>query len=93
MENNTKTGFRTIDVYPVYLTKQELLDLENVLYEKSSLLQLIANKAEANKRSVESSKASYKSMYYEKLAGKVGLPLDELYKNEYNTNIKTKEND
>jgi hypothetical protein len=93
LETNVGTGFRTIDIYPVYFTKQELQDVEDVLYEKSSILNLISNKAEANDRRLEALKANEKSIYFERLAGKVGLPLDELYKKDYASTIKTKEND
>lgn len=91
METNIGTGFQTIDVYPIYLTKQELQDIEDLLYEKSSLLGLISDRAKERKRSVEASRASYKSVYFEKLAGKVGLPLDDIYKNDYAKNNPTKE--
>ena len=85
METNPKTGFRTIEVYPVYFTKQELEDLENVLYDKSSMLNLISHKLEAQNKHTDSLKANNRSIYYEKLAGKIGLPLDDIYKNQYAT--------
>lgn len=86
METNIGTGFKTVDVYPIYLTKQELVDLEDVLYEKSSVMGIISDRAKETKRSVEASRASYKSVYYEKLAGKVGAPLDDIYKAQYADN-------
>lgn len=95
METNIGTGFKTVDVYPIYLTKQELIDLEDVLYEKSSVMTIISDRAKETKRSVEASRASYKSVYYERLAGKVGAPLDDIYKAQYadsKNNNPTKEN-
>jgi hypothetical protein len=83
LETNIGTGFKTIDVYPIYLTKQELVDLEDVLYEKATVMSIISDRAKETKRSVEASRASYKSIYYERLAGKVGAPLDEIYKAQY----------
>lgn len=95
METNIGTGFRTTDLYPIYLTKQELIDLEDVLYEKATIMGIISERAKSDKRPVEAGRASFKSIYYERLAGKVGLPLDDIYKNQYakdKSNNPTKEN-
>ena len=83
METNIGSGFRTTDLYPIYLTKQELIDLEDVLYEKATIMGIISERAKSDKRPVEAGRASFKSIYYERLAGKVGLPLDEIYKAQY----------
>lgn len=86
------TMYSTKGIYPVFLSKEELLKVEEALYDKSNILSIIARQKASMGDSVASSRATAKSIDFERLAGKVGLPLDEIYKNEYNSNIKTKEN-
>jgi hypothetical protein len=96
LETNIGTGFKTTELYPIYLTKQELVDLEDVLYEKATVMSIISDRATDTKRPVEAGRASFKSIYYERLAGKVGLPLDDIYKAQYakdSKNNPTKENE
>jgi hypothetical protein len=76
-------------LYPIYLTQNELLSFEEALWDKSTLLDVIAHDLLEKKEKGKAHKAKEKSVYFEKLAGKVAVPLDEIYKAK-NTN--TKEN-
>lgn len=94
-----KKAYSSEELYPIYFTKEELMSVEDALYDKSNLLSIIARQRTVAGDSIASSRATAKSILFERLAGRVGFPLDELYKNEYaranekQTNMKTiKEN-
>jgi hypothetical protein len=74
-------------LYPIYLTQNELLSFEEALWDKSTLLDVIAHDLLEKKEKGKAHKAKEKSVYFEKLAGKVAVPLDEIYKAK-NTNTK-----
>ncbi len=74
-------------LYPIYLTQDELLSFEEALWDKSTLLDVIAHDLLEKKEKGKAHKAKEKSVYFEKLAGKVAVPLDEIYKAK-NTNTK-----
>jgi hypothetical protein len=76
-------------LYPIYLTQNELLSFEEALWDKATILDVIAHDLLEKKEKGKAHKAKEKSVYFEKLAGKVAVPLDEIYKAK-NTN--TKEN-
>jgi hypothetical protein len=78
-------------LYPVYLTHEELLSFEEALWDKSTTLDIIAHDLLEKKEKGKAHKAKEKSIYFERLAGKVGLPLDEIYKADYATS-KNKKN-
>jgi hypothetical protein len=67
-------------LYPIYLTHDELLSFEEALWDKSTLLDVIAHDLLEKKEKGKAHKAKEKSVYFEKLAGKVAVPLDEIYK-------------
>jgi hypothetical protein len=67
-------------LYPIYLTQDELLSFEEALWDKSTLLDVIAHDLLEKKEKGKAHKAKEKSVYFEKLAGKVAVPLDEIYK-------------
>jgi hypothetical protein len=67
-------------LYPIYLTQNELLSFEEALWDKSTLLDVIAHDLLEKKEKGKAHKAKEKSVYFEKLAGKVAVPLDEIYK-------------
>ena len=80
-------------LYPVYFSEQELLVLEEALYDRASLLGLIARDLLDKKEKQKAHDANEKSYYLETLAGKVAIPLDELYAEKATLQkIKTKEN-
>jgi hypothetical protein len=66
-------------LYPVYFSEQELLVLEEALYDRASLLGLIARDLLDKKEKQKAHDANEKSYYLETLAGKVAIPLDEIY--------------
>ena len=72
-------------LYPIYLTHDELLSFEEALWDKSTLLDVIAHDLLEKKEKGKAHKAKERSVYFERLAGKVGLPLDEIYKADYAT--------
>ena len=63
-------------LYPVYFSEQELLVLEEALYDRASLLGLIARDLLDKKEKQKAHDANEKSYYLETLAGKVAIPLD-----------------
>lgn len=80
-------------LYPLYLSQEELLSFEEALWDKATVLDVIANEMLDKKEKGKAHKAKERSVYFERLAGKVGLPLDEIYKEQYATaNNKIKEN-
>jgi hypothetical protein len=83
-------GEKLEKLYPVYLTKDELLAFEEALWDKSTLLDVIAHDLLEKKEKGKAHKAKERSVYFERLAGKVGLPLDEIYKAEYATTTDNK---
>lgn len=70
----------TVDeLYPVYLDKNQLAILEDLLYEKSSILTNMA-KYKAGKQDVDGARLlDSKSLQLERLAGKFAVILDDLY--------------
>ena len=84
-------------LYPIYLSHEELLAFEEALWDKATVLDVIAHEMLEKKEKGRAHKAKERSVYFERLAGKVGLPLDEIYKQQYATastiaNYKIKEN-
>jgi hypothetical protein len=80
-------------LYPIYLTHDELLSFEQALWDKSTILDTIAHEMLEKKEKGKAHKAKERSVYFERLAGKVALPLDEIYKAKYATTMnKKKEN-
>jgi len=67
-------------LYPIYLTQEELLSFEEALWDKSTVLDVIAHDLLEKKEKGKAHKAKEKSVYFERLAGKVAVPLDEIYK-------------
>ena len=67
-------------LYPIYLTQEELLSFEEALWDKATILDVIAHDLLEKKEKGKAHKAKEKSVYFEKLAGKVAVPLDEIYK-------------
>ena len=67
-------------LYPIYLTQEELLSFEEALWDKSTVLDVIAQDLLEKKEKGKAHKAKEKSVYFERLAGKVAVPLDEIYK-------------
>jgi hypothetical protein len=67
-------------LYPIYLTQEELLSFEEALWHKSTVLDVIAHDLLEKKEKGKAHKAKEKSVYFERLAGKVAVPLDEIYK-------------
>jgi hypothetical protein len=81
-------------LYPVYFSEQELVALEEALYDRASLLGLIAQNMLNKKEKHKAHKANEKSYYLETLAGKVAIPLDEIYAEMAQSQMKkTKETD
>jgi hypothetical protein len=79
-------------LYPVYFSEQELLVVEEALYDRASLLGLIARDLLDKKEKQKAHDANEKSYYLETLAGKVAIPLDEIYAEKATLQkIKTKE--
>ena len=80
-------------LYPIYLTHEELLSFEQALWDKATILDTIAHEMLEKKEKGKAHKAKERSVYFERLAGKVGLPLDEIYEAQYaTTKNKKKEN-
>ena len=67
-------------LYPIYLTQEELLSFEEALWDKATILDVIAHDLLEKKEKGKAHKAKEKSVYFERLAGKVAVPLDEIYK-------------
>ena len=79
-------------LYPIYLSHEELLSFEEALWDKATSLDVIAHELLEKKEKGKAHNAKVRSPYFERLAGKVGLPLDEIYKAQYATaNKKEKE--
>lgn len=90
---NKENQVKKEKLYPVYFSEQELLVLEEALYDRASLLGLIARDLLDKKEKQKAHDANEKSYYLETLAGKVAIPLDELYAEKATLQkIKTKEN-
>ena len=80
-------------LYPVYFSEQELTVIEEALYDRASLLGLIAQDMLNKKEKQKAHDANEKSYYLETLAGKVAIPLDEIYASKATAQKnKTKEN-
>jgi hypothetical protein len=75
-------------LYPIYLSQKELEEIEDVLFQKSNLMSLIADDLLFKKEKEKAHKTKEKSVYYDRLAGKLSAPLDEIYKEKY---LNTKE--
>ena len=78
-------------LYKVYLSEYELQEIEDVLFQKSNLMSLIADDLLDKKEKKKAHKAKEKSVYFDRLAGKLSAPLDEIYKAKYSS-INKKEN-
>ena len=74
----------TVETFPVYLTLQELQDIEEILWEKSNILQAIADQLIYKKETINAERLDKKAVYIETLATKIGLPLDTKYIKEIN---------
>jgi acetate kinase len=67
-------------LYKVYFSEAELQEIEDVLFEKSGIMSIIADDLLVKKEKAKAHKAKARSVYFERLAGKISLPLDEIYK-------------
>jgi hypothetical protein len=56
-----------------------LLSFEEALWDKATILDVIAHDLLEKKEKGKAHKAKEKSVYFERLAGKVAVPLDEIY--------------
>lgn len=80
-------------LYKIHLSELELQEIEDILFEKSNIMSLIADDLLEKKEKGKAHKAKAKSVYYDRLAGKLSAPLDEIYKVKYqDTYQTTKEN-
>jgi hypothetical protein len=77
-------------LYTVHLSEVELQEVEDILYEKSNIMSLIADDLLEKKEKQKAHKAKAKSVYYDRLAGKLSAPLDEIYKVKYADTYQTK---
>jgi hypothetical protein len=77
-------------LYTVHLSEVELQEVEEILYEKSNIMSLIADDLLEKKEKQKAHIAKAKSVYYDRLAGKLSAPLDEIYKVKYQDIYQTK---
>lgn len=80
MEHKTALGSKMI---PIFLTYAEMAIVEEALYARASVLYAIADQQIKRENNSGALQLDYKATALEKVAGKIGYPLDKQYMDSY----------
>lgn len=79
-----KNAKKPQETHAIFFSEAELQDLEEILWEKSNILQAIADELIYRSQTVEAERLDNRSKAIEDLARRIGLPLDTKYVKEIN---------
>lgn len=73
-----------VKTYAIELTENQIMQLEETLYDRASVLYAISSQMEYKGNKEQSRNLDKRASSLEKLASKIAYPLDQEYIKEYN---------